>query len=350
VSSARFGSSLRAGGDAAILGLLLVALAGCSPALPSGSDPATQVLSTAPLAPSPTVPASSGSPQASTPRGHAFTVVRSALKLPAGRSRAAAIVEGSTILVCGGLTSAGGTTGSILRIDLETGRVSALGTLAVAVHDAGAAVLGNAGFVFGGGRTVAGQRVQRIDAAGRVTRIGELPAPRADLAAIAVAGEVLIVGGGTPARPDPRILASTDGIHFREVARLIVAVRYPAVAVLDGIVYVAGGSTPSGETGAIQAIDPATGVVRLVGHLPHPIADATALLVGGELVLAGGRDRGRVLDELWLIGSGGRSVSNAGHLPYAVADAAGVTIGGVGYVIGGETNGPISSILTITAP
>ena len=350
MSSGRIADPLRPGGWAILLGVLLAALAGCSPALPSASDPVTQALSTASLAPSLSAPASTGSPRASTPPGHTVTVARSALKLPAGRSRAGVLVEGSTLFICGGLTSAGGTTSSILRIELETGRITALGALAVAVHDAGAAALGNVGFVFGGGRTVAGQRVQRIDAAGHATPIGELPAPRADLAAIAVGGEVLIVGGGTPARPDPLILATTDGIHFREVARLIVAVRYPAVAVLDGIVYVAGGSTPSGETDAIQTIDPATGVVRLVGHLPHPIADATALLVGGGLVLAGGRDRGRVLDELWLIGSGGRSVSIAGHLPYAVADAAGATINSVGYLIGGETNMPIASILTITAP
>ena len=338
------------GSNAIVLGALLCAVAGCSPALPSASDPATPTPSTTQLPPSPIVPTSSGSPQASPPRGRSFTVVRLALNLPVGRSRATAFVQGSTLLVCGGLTTAGGTTGSILQIRLDTGRVVALGALAVPVHDAGGAVLGGAGFVFGGGRTVAGQRVQRIDAAGQATLIGSLPAPRADLSAVSVAGEILLVGGGTPARPDPRLLATTDGIHFREVARLIVAVRYPAVAVLAGIVYVAGGSTPSGETDVIQAIDPVTGVVRLVGHLPHPIADATALLVGGSLLLAGGRDGGRVLDELWLIGPGGRSVSNVGHLPYAVADAAGVTIGGVGYVIGGETNAPIASIMTISSP
>jgi len=78
-------------------------------------------------------------------------VARSAIGLPSARSRAIALVFDSAILLCGGLTSAGTTTGSILRIDLRSARVTETGTLAAAVHDAGGAVLGRSGFVFGGG-------------------------------------------------------------------------------------------------------------------------------------------------------------------------------------------------------
>lgn len=333
-----------------VLAAMAFALTGCSPVLPSGTLPATAVAGTARIAPSPSVPASARSIQPAGSSGLTFKAVRLAMRLPEGRSRPAALVLGSDVLVCGGLTNAGGTTSSIVRINLETGRVALTGALAVAVHDAGAAGLGDAGFVFGGGRTVAGRSVQRIDAAGRAMLVGELPVARADLAAVSVAGEILIVGGGTPGQPDARVLATTDGIHFRELARLGVAVRYPAVAVLDGIVYVAGGSTRSGETDAIQTIDPATGAVRVVGRLPHPIADATALVVGGQLLVVGGRDRGRALDELWAVGSGGGSARAVGHLPYAVADAAGVVIGGAGYLIGGETTTAIASIIAISAP
>ena len=73
--------------------------------------------------------------------------------------------------------------------------------------------------------------------------LGRLPAIRADLAAVSVAGELVVVGGGTPGRPDLRVLATTDGRSFRVVAHLLVGVRYPAVAVVGSLIYVVGGST-----------------------------------------------------------------------------------------------------------
>ena len=173
-------------------------------------------------------------------------VARSSLRLPASRSRAVALAFGSAILVCGGLTASGATTGSILRIELRSGRISVAGALASPVHDAGGAVLGGSGFVVGGGRLGPGSVVQRVKPTGGTANVGRLPVARADLAAVIVDGTLVVVGGGTPARSDDRVLVTTDGRHFRTVARLLVAVRYPAVAAIGGVVYVIGGSTPSG--------------------------------------------------------------------------------------------------------
>lgn len=291
-------------------------------------------------------PPSAGSPTAS-PGTVRIEVARSPIRLPSGRSRAVALVLGPKLLLCGGLTSAG-TTGSILQIDVQSGRVSSLGTLSAAVHDAGGAVLDSRGYVIGGGQAVAGATIQRIASVGSATTVGQLPTARADLAAVSVAGEIVVVGGGTPARPDDRVLATTDGRHVRSLGRLLVAVRYPAVAVLGGLVYVIGGSTLSGDTRVIQAVDPASGVVRIVGYLPHPLSHASGLVIGDTVLIAGGRSAGRAQDQLLEFSVASGAVKAVGRLPYPVSDMAAVVVDGVGYLIGGETIGLIATVITVS--
>lgn len=347
--------------SAAMLGISL-AIAACGQVSPSGSPPAATPAGASPAA---TVwPAASASPTASAsalaaPRPIATAaaspievrvrVARSDIRLPSARSRAVALVLGSTILVCGGLMSDGTTSGSITRIDLRSSYVSRVGALAAPVHDAGGAVLGGSGFVFGGGRSVAVSVVQRIDPTGRAITVGHLPAVRADLSAVAADGELFIVGGGTPSGPDDQVLATTDGHDFRTVAKLLVGVRYPAIAVVGGLVYVIGGSTASGDTRAIQAVDPQTGAVRIVGRLAHGLSHASALVVGGALLLAGGRAAGRVQDGLWQIDVANGTVTPIGRLPYAVSDAAVAVSDGTGYLIGGERLHPLATIIAVTA-
>ncbi len=331
----------------ALLGMAL-ALEACGPASQPGL-PAAVV----PAAASPTATAASvGRAPSATPIASSaallFRAARSDIQLPSARSRAVAFVFGSAILLCGGLTSTGTTTGSILRIDLRSGRVSNEATLAVPVHDAGGAVMGGSGFVFGGGSVGPGSVVQRVGPTGASIAAGQLPAVRADLAAVSVAGELVVIGGGTPAGPDARVLATTDGRHFRIVAKLLVGVRYPAVAVVGGLVYVIGGSTQSGDTRVIQVVDPRTGVARIVGHLAHGLSHASALVVGGAVLIAGGRTGGRAQDALWQLDLASGTVTRIGRLPYPVSDAATAVAGGIGYLIGGEELGPVASIITVS--
>jgi len=331
-----------------------LALAACGHVSPSG-PPAALVPATA--SPSASAASVAAGPLAITPTATPtstplaavlFRVARSDIRLPSARSRAVALAVGSAILLCGGLTSTGTTTGAILRIDLQSGRVFSGGALAAPVHDAGGAVLGGSGFVFGGGSVVPGSLVQRVGPTGAAIAVGQLPVVRADLVAVSVDGELLIVGGGTPARPDARVLATTDGGRFRAVAMLAVGVRYPAVAVVGGLVYVIGGSTPSGDSSVIQEIDPHTGLVRIVGHLTDGLSHASALVVGGALLIAGGRKGGSAQDALWELDVARGTVTRIGRLPYAVSDMAAVVVGGIGYLIGGEGLAPVASIITVS--
>jgi len=336
-------------------------LAACGQAAPSPPVAATGSVVTS-LAPAtavaPSAPSVSTSAPASAAPGPAsgaaagiarIVVARSAIRLPSARSRAVALALGSTIFVTGGLTTTGATSGGIIKVDPGSGIVSRAGTLAFPVHDAGGAVEHGAAFIFGGGRVAPGAIVERVSALGVGRAVGALPAARADLAAVSIDGEMMIVGGGTPARADVRVLGTTDGVHFRTVAKLIVGVRYPAVAVVDGTVYVVGGSTPAGDSRVIQSVDPRTGIVRIVGHLAVGLSHAAALVVGSAFLIAGGRTAGRAMDALWRFDPATARLTRIGRLPYAVSDAAVAVVDGVGYLIGGEDRRPLASIIVIEA-
>jgi len=222
------------------------------------------------------------------------------------------------------------------------------GSLARPVHDAGGANLGGSGFVFGGGRSAPSTVVQQVGVADHSVVVGRLPVLRADLSAVSVGSQVIIVGGGTSAGPDDRVLGTTDGRRFHTVARLLVGVRYPAVAVANGLVYVIGGSTITGDSRVIQVVDPRTGVVQIVGHLTGALAHATALVIDGTLLIAGGRSAGRARDGLWQLDLTDGRVRLVGRLPYAASDMAGAVVDGTGYLIGGEGATRLASIVTVT--
>jgi hypothetical protein len=100
---------------------------------------------------------------------------------------------------------------------------------------------------------------------------------------------------------------------------------------------VLGGATRSGSTTAIQRIDPASGAIRIVGRLPRPLSEASAFVLGGHVLVAGGM-LGRAPSRAVLeFSPGSGRVTTAGQLPVAVADAGVATIGDTVYLVGGET-------------
>lgn len=295
-------------------------------------------------------PAASSAPTESAPNSAAtvlFTARRLGVSLAVATTRAVAFADGADLLLAGGLT-ASGTTAAVVRIVIAGDTSTAIGRLAHPVHDAGGASLGGRNLVFGGGSAIAEAWVQTAGPPTSATGPGALPAPRADLAAVPVGTQVIIVGGGAAGRADPRVLATTDGVHYRVVARLPIAVRYAAVAAFDGRVFVVGGTSAAGDVAAIQIVDPGAGTARIVGRLGSARSHAAALAIGGEIVIAGGRHGGLALDTMITVDPSTFRVSSAGRLPLALSDAAAVMVGGVGYLLGGEDRGPLTTILSIS--
>jgi Kelch motif protein len=256
-----------------------------------------------------------------------------------------AFSDGGTVLLAGGLTSLG-STATVLRIDLSVGTVHAVGQLVVAVHDAAGAVVGNEAIVFGGGN-VSPVAVVQAAQAGKGSLLGALPIARADGVAVALGGQAIVIGGGTPARLDTAVLSTGDGVHFHSLATLIAGTRYPAVTAFDGRILAIGGTDGVHDLTAIQAIDPATGSVRVIGHLPHGLSHASALVVGGHLLVVGGRTGGRAQDSVWEIDPSTGGATVVGHIPSAMSDTAAVVVGDVGYLVGGDAGTLLSTIVSI---
>ena len=276
----------------------------------------------------------------------ALTIRLSSLRLPVPTSRAVAFAARAGFVLAGGLT-AGGTTSQVVRVPVGGQPPTVIGSLPHPVHDAGGAELSGSMLVLGGGAVTQDAWVQRVAVDGTSDTRGHLPAARADLAAVTAGSQVVVVGGGASGRADPRVLATIDGRRFRVVATLPIPVRYAAVAIVGSTVMVLGGTSATGDTAAIQAVDLARGTAAVVGRLPQAMSHATALVVGGVVVVAGGRHGGRALDRVLEVDPTSFAVRTAGHLPRAESDAAGVVVDGVGYVVGGEAARPLATVVTI---
>jgi hypothetical protein len=249
------------------------------------------------------------------------------------------------LLIAGGLQADQSSSGSVVRIDLRAGRSAVVGHLAVPVHDAASAVVGGRLLVFGGGTQVSGASVQRPGPGGG-TVYGVLPAPRSDLLAVTRGRTTYLAGGHGINSYDRSVLATTDGRHFRVVARLRLAVRYPAAVLAGADLWIFGGLTPGGPVSAVQRVDLRTGRTRLAGRLPRPLAAAAAFSLGGAIYVAGGLtsgSSGRAGGSPPLITSSavlrfdpaGPSFAAAGRLPVPDAHSAVAVAGGVAYLVGG---------------
>jgi hypothetical protein len=202
--------------------------------------------------------------------------------------------------------------------------------------------------VLGGGRVVADAVVQRIPTSGLSALIGRLPAPRADMAAVVDGSTVIVVGGGAGTAFQRGVIATTDGVTFRTIATLPVAVRYAAVAELGGRIYVFGGAGAAGDVATIQVVDVAAGTAHVLGRLPSTLSHATALVVGGRMLIAGGRHAGAALSTILEFDPATGRTTTAGRLPRAMSDAAGAVVGSTGYLLGGEARAPLDSIVVLT--
>ena len=284
------------------------------------------------------------------PRPLKLRVETSPHRLPAPVSGEAVVPEAKGLLVIGGLDRSGASIDSVLRLDGESGSTSTAGTLSQPLHDAAAAALPGGVLVFGGGSTTTIADVERLvpGQAGEV--VGRLPVARSDLSAVTVGDRAYVLGGYDGRETVGAILQTSDGTKIKTIARLPVPVRYPAVVARGSKVYAFGGEESSGaDTTTIQMLDTTTGRVSVVGHLPGPLAHASAIELDGRIYVIGGRLDGSTTDQVLRFDPARGTAAPAGRLPSPVQNAAAGVVGGVGYLIGGLTpqEDPLSSIVTL---
>jgi hypothetical protein len=315
---------------------LAVAAAACSGGSPAPPRPAT-----------PRAQPPSPSPPAITRQS--LQISPAAFQLPSGIAREVVLAHGRDLLIVGGLTQRGTTTAAVTRLNPVTGRTRPAGRLTDPTHDAAGAVLGGRAYVFGGGVTASLADVQAL--AGRHAVVaGRLPGPRSDLSSVTLGATAYLIGGYDGASYDASVLATTDGSHFRTVARLPVPVRYAAVAAAGQRIWVFGGEVPSGLTNVIQQIDLATGKASVVGRLPARLSGATGIALGGQILVAGGQlaRHGRLVTSRAVLAYdlARHRVRRTGTLPVPVTNAAAAVLGGVAFLIGG--NDGIRQVPTVT--
>jgi DNA-binding beta-propeller fold protein YncE len=257
---------------------------------------------------------------------------------------AAAAPNGSGAVLAGGLNSADTSVGDVLFV--SAGRDTVRGSLPSARHDAAAAALGGATYVFGGGDAT--HQLNEIVKVG-AGLVGRLPQPASDVSAAVVAGTAYIVGGYTGTQWLNTILAWRPGQQQpRVVGRLPVALRYAAVTAAQGKLVIAGGSIPSGTaTRAVLIFDPATGRVRQVAQLPSRTTHAAAAAIRGMAYVIGGR--GPTVDtptrHIVAVDPLTGKTRAAGALAEPRSDLAAVAIGQGILVAGGRgTGGTISTL------
>ncbi len=282
--------------------------------------------------------------------------VASTARLPAAVQDAAiapAPARGGSapLLLLGGIDAAGGSTDDIVALD---GRTAALrARLPDIQHDAQAAALDGQVYVFGGGDLASYPHILRYDPATATTAtVGALPRPQSDVAVATLGTTAYIVGGFDGISPLDTIVAWRPGHAARYVARLPFAVRYAAVAAIDGRLIIAGGTGLDGVSDAIWSYDPAAGSVVQVGVLPQPLTHASAVALGGRVYIVGGRRTasGGQTASIVSIDPATALATTVGTLPSPRSDAAVAVLGGRIVVAGGENSAgaPLSSILTLT--
>jgi N-acetylneuraminic acid mutarotase len=128
-----------------------------------------------------------------------------------------------------------------------------------------------------------------------------LPTARTGPAATAIDGKLYVIGGadfGVPAAgPQRNLFFATLEVYDPATrswdttrAPMPTARREPAAAVLDGRLYVMGGTIAAGGvTAAVEVYDPCTNTWSAASSLPAPRSSAVAGVVGRTIHLLGGR-------------------------------------------------------------
>ncbi len=271
-------------------------------------------------------------------------------RLPAPISGEAAIATGGGVLSIGGVDPSDVSTAAIVRVP-PSGKPDVYGSLAEPLHDAAAAPVRGRILVFGGGASTEFDSVEALRPGGRGQVVGHLPSARSDVSTATIGSGAFVIGGfdGTSALED--VLETADGGSFRRVASLRVGVRYAAVAPIGRTIYVVGGELTAGaDSTAIQAVDPAAGRTRIVGHLPTATSHASAVVLGGRVYVLGGRIAGVASDQIIAFDPTTGSARPIGRLPYPVQNAAAAATGGIAFLIGGlgSDGSTLDSIATVT--
>jgi N-acetylneuraminic acid mutarotase len=274
---------------------------------------------------------------------------------PVPLSRSVVLAINTNLGVFGGLTTTA-TSKTVYEIDPATGIATNLGAMPTPVHDAAGAVIGGDFYVFGGGSATETAAVQRFTFTDSThltgSVVGNLPAKRADLATATFNGQVYLAGGFDGKKWLPDVLSTTDGMSLNPIANLATPVRYPAVAAVNGKLYVIGGELSPNQADAtnVEEIDLQTDTVTALSPLSKGLSHAAAVVLNGVIYVFGGRSGGHAVATISVFNPATGQLQPVGSLPGGLgrSDMGVGLVGGIAYLVGGEgDNGkPITTVVT----
>ncbi|UCG25896.1 MAG: hypothetical protein JSW55_07890, partial [Chloroflexota bacterium] len=169
-------------------------------------------------------------------------------------------------------------------------------------------------------------------------RVGRpLPRGRADMAVASVGLDLYVIGGEVDAGVVNLVdVYETKNGQWQSAASKPTAVADATAAVLFGEIVVPGGQLADGQpTSVVEAYSPANNAWRPVGALPTRIAGGLALSDGSRLYLLGGWDGERYLADAYVYDPAADAWESLPPMTVGRADAAGDLVGDRLYVVGG---------------
>jgi hypothetical protein len=212
---------------------------------------------------------------------------------------AAAVSSGSAYLV-GGQGKGGASLASVLRFDPRGGRYQRVARLPARVDHAGVAADRRNLYVVGGyvdSRPT--DRVWRYSTRSRRwSELASLPTARGGLGAAVIGGRLYAAGGAPSTYPDyyakPYGTLEVLDLHsgrWTAGPDMPTARHHVAAAVLDDMLYMVGGRSPSDfALATVERFDPERGRWQRLPRLPQGVGGPAATTSGGRLVVTGGDD------------------------------------------------------------
>jgi hypothetical protein len=273
------------------------------------------------------------------------------------RASAAAPYPGKdAMLLLGGIATTDDGTAGIGEVTANS--TTLVGTLPVSLFAAGAVTIGDHVYVFGGASGTQSSPVAErgilsydpISGSAAVPEIAQLPTDDFEPGVAAIGSTVYIVGGFDGAKTLDTLDTWQPGAHASVATRLPVALRYAAVAAVDGRLVIAGGLLANNTASRrVYVYNPATRAFKtLRAELPTGIYAATAVSLGKLVYVIGGGVptttatglAPRPVATIYSIDPRSGQVAAAGTLSDGPrVEAAGARVGSTIYLAGGLTTG-----------
>jgi hypothetical protein len=289
-------------------------------------------------------PVAAGKPSAAAshrvvPKPTHLTVTVAPWRLPYEIAREAVVTVGpGKVVVAGGMFPGDTSSARAFELTPATDVVKMLPNLAVDVHDVAAGFYDGDPTTYGGGNSSEQSVVQQLRG-GRWRVVAQLPTTRSDLSVDVVDGTTYVLGGYDGTGVATQVLAQRGSAPLRPAGSLLVGVRYAATAVIGTSIYLFGGEVNGAELDVVQRYDTVTGRTSVVARLPVPLGHASAAVLGGRVLLMGGRVEPEVgTTAMWWFDPVTNGFKRAGNLPAPITDA-GVAVspdGLTAWLLGGE--------------